>query len=225
VAVSYLRACRRHGGEAGRVRVRERWPELAAAHDLQEAGGPRLWEVQARLLAGQEDAAIADRCELPPGVVGRFERVFFNVRPRLQARDWIRLRAILPEARPPGRPRPDPGAAWRSLGYHGGPRVLDLALAVTRDEPLPAWATEGLGPGDDHLLERCRLVFRELVNAMLRPPSGTDPSALLRELHETRRLAAACRRRPPPTLAERVAAALAELELCPPRERRRRATA
>src|SRR5262245_56926215 len=60
--VRYLRALAQcHGTRECEV-VRRRWPAISAANQLVEVGGERLWEVQARVLAGQSDAEIAKRC-------------------------------------------------------------------------------------------------------------------------------------------------------------------
>ena len=126
----FQRALNRAHSAAARRRVARDWPELSAAHRLRSADAPR-WEVEARILAGQDDATIAARCGLTSGAVRLYHDAFFDVRPKLRARDWITFRAIDPEGQG-GLP-----AVVRKLAYHGGPFVMDVVLAVTRDEPLP----------------------------------------------------------------------------------------
>jgi hypothetical protein len=60
-------------------------PDVAAARALREAADPRKrWEAEARLLARQDDAAVAARCGLTPGAVAAYEALFFAVRDRLE---------------------------------------------------------------------------------------------------------------------------------------------
>mgnify|MGYP001063825108 CR=1 FL=1 len=163
-AVAYLRALRRCPDGDGPERIKRRWPDLHMCHCLAEDPGPRLWEVQARVLAGQGDDEVARCCGLSVRAAGLFEALFFAVRDRLGARDWVTLRAVW-GGRGPGLPMPDPGVVLRSAGYHGGPLVLEVVLAETLDRPLPARLLEGAHPADPTYEERLRLRARILVAA------------------------------------------------------------
>jgi hypothetical protein len=81
-------------------------------------------EVQARLLARQSFEDIAQRTIVPAEVIEAFEALFFNVRDRLDARDWITAQAIGWWRFDPATGR-DAATVLRGFAYHGGPVVLD----------------------------------------------------------------------------------------------------
>jgi hypothetical protein len=171
-----------------------------------------LWEVQARVLAGQTDAEVAMACGLTPGAVGRFEVLFFAVREKLRAADYIGRMAVRPGSRS-WAVCGDLGEVWRSLGYHGGPLVLDVIVAATTGRPLPPWVAAREGAGNVGLGERLRLVARMVVDAMLLPPEA-DPTVLLRLYAEVGAPGPARRARSPvASVAQRAADALAALEV------------
>jgi hypothetical protein len=138
-AVRFLRAEAGCGSDGDRARLDNQWLALRAARQLAAGDAPRRWEVQARILAGQGDEEIAQSCGLTAEAVRWFEALFFQVRDRLtRGRDWIMFRAV------GGGPwncfaGEQPGTVWRYAGYRGGPRLLELFIAVTMDKPLPDW--------------------------------------------------------------------------------------
>jgi len=67
---------------------------LAVAHKVFVEDGPQRWELEARLLAGQTDAMIAERCGLTAETVAVYEATFFNVRGCLGAWGYIRQHVI-----------------------------------------------------------------------------------------------------------------------------------
>jgi hypothetical protein len=211
-AAAYLRALGRARDGRRRDAVRARWPDLAAADRLAVEGGPRNWETQARLLARQSDEEVAARCGLTVGAVHFYEMLFFAVRDRLAAGDWVLIHAVRPGPGP-GITFRDLGQVWRALGYHAGPLVLELVLAVTTGRPLPDWARDPPGAGSAGLEERLRLRCGLLVDALLLP-ADADPFALFRLNLEALRARAA---RPPgpaaPSLARRAAEVLASSEI------------
>lgn len=107
--------------------------DLAAAYDLHEGGGERSAELQARVLAGQPAAEIALRMGIAATTVAAYEAVFFAVRERLHAETHILLAAIGAERLVSGRY--DRGQQLKLLGFFGGPRVLDAALAALSNPP------------------------------------------------------------------------------------------
>ena len=163
-AVRYLRALGRCDDETGREAVQRRWLDLTEAHTLAGVDGPRRWEVEARILAGQIDDEIAKSCNVSAAAVGRFESLFFHVRPFLGASDWISLRAIRP-----GTP-PNLGFAWKHIGYRYGPKVLDVVIAVSLDEPLPGWVRDLPGTDENGFEERLRLRYRLMIEWLHLPP-------------------------------------------------------
>jgi hypothetical protein len=179
-AAAYLRALPPPRGRDPNTRLEGRWPGLPAAHRLSSDDGPARWELCGRLLAGQTDEEIAAHTGLAPEAVRWFEALFFRVRDRLHARDWVYTQVI------GGGPwcefgREDLGKVWMFLGYRGGPRVLDVVLAVTQDRPLPAWVRAPAGEPPRVHAARLRLSCRLAVaSVMLRTPAD---AAVVRRLH------------------------------------------
>lgn len=147
----YLRAT---GISEAAPRAKKCWSAIRAAHALAQEDSPRRWEVEARLLAGQSAAEIRAKCGLPPAVVNWYERLFFNVRPRLGARMWITNIVIGPGIHR-GFQDHEVGRLWAAFGYHGGHIVLDAFVGAFR----AAWR-----PGEP-----------ATVSIYLRPDAGIDP--------------------------------------------------
>src|SRR5262245_8260896 len=71
-------------------RLARRFPALADAYGVFTAAEPlRRWEVEARLLAGEDDAAIAAGSGMTPVGVQTYHTDFYEVRPHLQAGGYI----------------------------------------------------------------------------------------------------------------------------------------
>jgi hypothetical protein len=167
-AVSFHRALDRCQTERDRESLRRRWPGLFEAHHLAQDDGPRLWEVQARLLANETDEVIAERSRISIEAVRWYERLFFQVRDRLRARDWIMVQAIGPRVLT-GVDEHDLGPLWKAFGYFGGELVLEVVLAVSRDRELPAWVGELQGGNQSDFTTRLRLSCRLAIAAMMLP--------------------------------------------------------
>ncbi len=131
-AVAYLRALAK-GAE-----VKQLWPVIAAAQELAFEDSSRLWELRARLLAGQSDAEIGACCRLPVDVVRVFESLFFHVRDHLHSRDWILLQAITwgPWTEFHAHQL---SSLWATFAYFGGPAVLDVIIRVSQNADMPCW--------------------------------------------------------------------------------------
>src|SRR5262249_23286592 len=82
----FLWAYQRCSDDAARARLARRHPALAEAHAFFSTATPLARaEVEARLLAGQDDGGIAARCGLSAEAVMWFHDVFYDVRPCLHA--------------------------------------------------------------------------------------------------------------------------------------------
>jgi hypothetical protein len=184
--VGYLRALGRCRAERDRAAVRKKWPDLDAARRLHEGGGPRRDEVEARLVAGQDDDAVAARCGLTPGAVAAYEAVHFHVRDRLAARDWLAGRVVGPGLWC-GFRRGDRAGLWRALALLGGVPALEVGLAVSLGRPLPDWLDLADQPDPRYAAARLRLAARLLIEVLLdRPAGGWAALAAVRQ--ERRRL-------------------------------------
>jgi hypothetical protein len=138
---------------AGTARQFHEHPALAAfvaenadiyyAHQLHFASDQEgRFLVQARILARESDDEIARRLAMPAGAVAWYESMFFHVRDRFDAGDWIEKAVIRPLTLQPAIPDPAADAqalSWsfiRHLAYFGGSLVLDAALdELTSTEP------------------------------------------------------------------------------------------
>lgn len=120
---------------AKRRRLREELfnhlPALYYAYEIY-AGPDELLRsnIEARLLAGMDDVRIARLSQTLPVSVYWYEQMFFHVRDRLAARDWVRRIILQPAVQ---QALVDPGAQHEAVsklfGYYGGPTVLEAVLS------------------------------------------------------------------------------------------------
>jgi hypothetical protein len=76
--------------ETDRQQLAREAPDLVEAHSVYTSDPPmRRWEVEARLLGGGDDDAIAARCGLSAAGVRAFHDLFYEVRPHLQAGMYV----------------------------------------------------------------------------------------------------------------------------------------
>ena len=96
--------------------------------------------LEARILSRESDARIAERTGFLADAVAWYEMLFFNVRDRLDAHDWV-VKTIRDTA---GRRRPgsdallserEIGQFYRLLGYFGRPLILDHAIGALSGRP------------------------------------------------------------------------------------------
>lgn len=154
-----------HGGRGhGSLRM----AAMTAAHRLADSDSPSKWEIQARILAGQQDDDIAAACQVPADVVYWFEALFFDVRQHLTASDWVAARVIGPGLWV-GFPSEEMGRIWMAFGYFAGVDVVAVVLAETLGRPMPG-RIMAVCSGDPVLYEaRLRRSVRLAVAAMMLP--------------------------------------------------------
>jgi hypothetical protein len=86
--------------------------------------------LEAHILARRRDLEIAGRMGLLPETVMWYERLFFHVRDRFAAKDWIAVRLRLTKlVHGFCEPHEVWGLALKRFAYAGGPLVLDDVLA------------------------------------------------------------------------------------------------
>ena len=133
--------------------------------------------VEAWILSGETDAPIGQRLGIEPAVVGDYEQIFYAVRDRLHARDWIILGAIGWPIDP--RESHTLASVIRLLAFLGGPLVLELVLLATS-------ISTGLSSGhprrdvDESLGNKVRL----LVSVLTNPPRGKMALRLWEQVRE-----------------------------------------
>lgn len=139
---------------AARTRLAAEGPGLYWAWDLYQrkaagdaAGANKATLLEARLLAAQDDAEIAAEAGTLPETVRWYHALFFDVRPRLAAHDWVVTEVLVPafEAvrvkgkdkfgndrlnHPVASPYFDSTLKW--FAYFGGPRLLDYVMTGFR---------------------------------------------------------------------------------------------
>jgi hypothetical protein len=121
-------------------------------------------ELEARLLAGQDDCAIAARCGLSPSAVGVYHDAYFAVRPRLGCEGYI-LNVVLGSRLHGGLTEKDRDVILALAAYQLGPVALDALLAHYTQPPLALNALKRL---DAHALLALgdRLRCQALVHAL-----------------------------------------------------------
>jgi hypothetical protein len=118
------------------------WRQLAEAFPdhmgaLQLRLGPRQlrWQVEARLLAGQDDAAIAACCAIPASVTKIYHDCFFNVRRLLKAEGYIICQVIRWRFGRPVSPL-DQKKLLKLFGYNWGGPGVDAILRLFATPPV-----------------------------------------------------------------------------------------
>ncbi len=127
-------------GTALLVMLFDRKQDLSLAYRMFEHRGQDVSQtmmLEARLLSGAPMEAIAETTGTTPGAVLWYSKLFYDVRPKLKAKDWILTNALMPsideaydrEMQPRGsdkiivQGRLDP--SLRLFAYLGGPILLD----------------------------------------------------------------------------------------------------
>jgi len=87
------------------------------------------YEVEARILAGETDERIAERSGLEPGDVAAYEKVFFNVRDKLDRSTYI-FHQVLGPAVQRGIYSREWDLLWKLYGYMRGPAMLDFMISA-----------------------------------------------------------------------------------------------
>ncbi len=86
------------------------------------------WAIEARILARQSDAEIGQTNGCWPQYIEAYEALFFNVRDRMDNRDFV-LQSVLTPAFSRGFEAAEAGSLWKLFGYLGGPHVLDAMMS------------------------------------------------------------------------------------------------
>jgi hypothetical protein len=172
----------KHARDALRGRGRAGTPAATvwAAREVWLGDPNRRGEVEARLLAGNGDAAVVGRTALSEQVVAAYSEVFFDVRPAMAggAIDWLLSEAVgwSPLG---GFTRPLPQAAWRLAAVAGGPNFADLVIAATTGRPLPPAFLDAGGVNEVRV--------REMVRLWVAAMAAVRPAAFAPVIREYRR--------------------------------------
>jgi hypothetical protein len=175
-AVSFLRKLCRSGTTTTSKLVR-RHPDLAAAHALYAAGEswPRS-ELEARLLTDEPFGQIGARAGMSEATVAAYHDLFFDVRQRLHASDWVAVHVLGRDGRI-GFTDGDAGRLLKTYAYSGGTFVLESLLEYYRDPPVVPDRPETLEPDAFRTLCHKLLITASILG---RITSADDPHALKR---------------------------------------------
>jgi hypothetical protein len=164
-------------------------PTVRAAFDLWREDQVPRWFLEAQLLTSRLLREVAVACSLAEPVVDAYHRLFFDVRTRLHASDWVLTLAVR------STPMNDfagaqPAGLWKYMAFTGGPLVLDAVVAVTSDRKLPGWLHETFAANPVLEEQRFRLKTK-LALAALTAKSAHQLGSLLELSEQLRDLEAA----------------------------------
>ena len=148
---------------------------IGEAQALAHEDGPRRWEVEARLLAGQTDEEIAGHCNLPSQAVAQYEAIFFHVREIRRAIDYL-LVHVIGDGPHRGFRDHEVRSFWAWTALAGGPVAVDLLIRTfheVRKPDQPATLSVYLQPKAG-----IRLDLQAFVATMVLPPWAGAEQAL-----------------------------------------------
>jgi hypothetical protein len=120
--------------------------------------------IEAYLLTTVPFERIAVICGLSTAAVETYHELFFDVRPRMAATDWL-LRQAVGWRSAFDHAAPDLGRVWKYLAFSGGLNVLEAVIAVTTNTPLPDWMVNAFSnPAVDQA--RLRLSVKLYISAL-----------------------------------------------------------
>jgi hypothetical protein len=110
------------------------WRYLKAALALYQTQSDRRTELEARILAGEDTAAIATKCGLEPAVIDTFHDVFFEIRAKLLNDSYVF--SVIDYGRCPELDEQDRSRLLKYQAYVGGVFVLEELLWYFATPPL-----------------------------------------------------------------------------------------
>jgi hypothetical protein len=175
----YFRALGLCRDDADRERLAQCYPEVAEAHRFATTAELlRRAELEARLLGGEADDAIARKMALSPGGVAGYHDLYYSVRPFLNADIYITNVVLGPKIHY-GLKSEDHELLLKMFGYGlAGPGV-DAYLDYLRDPPVVPASLDRLDlPALQTLGDR--LCIRVLVLTLTTPAADASPATWLR---------------------------------------------
>jgi hypothetical protein len=150
---------------------RRRLPALFQAYRLYNDGPPMLrWEVEARLLTTEPFEQIAAKCDSTRQVIHAYEKVFFNVRDRLEATGYI-INVVIGGDIIVSLKEDDVGLILKLYAIGGGVAVLETVLDFFRHPPVVPERPELL-PAADLTALRKKLLVKSAIVARGLPPDA-----------------------------------------------------
>lgn len=174
------------------LRVRERVSDLRDADSLICKLDPECYSVQrlyehpnqnmrhtieARILAGQDNQKISQLTSIPPSVIDLYAELYFDVRPRLLARDWI-CNEVLGQVFQSGDASAQTTLTAKYFAYFGGPDILEAVLYGHNTAQGHYTAAEDIGDWLDSAT-RFRMRIQNMVAMTTYQPSKYDVTDLM----------------------------------------------
>ncbi|MBR9803265.1 hypothetical protein GYB59_16950 [bacterium] len=106
-----------------RTKDRKRFPLIHSAREIFESDEIQRTELEARILAGQNNETVGAKCELCPQQVAVYHDLFLSVRGRLKT-DWVLTRTVGP-SRMSWFQNNEFRQFWAFMALSGGPLVVD----------------------------------------------------------------------------------------------------
>lgn len=187
----YVRRARhfllRHRAFDDNRREELRWEDgdLFAAYEVYRAKvnreGDQAFTLESRILSGQDDDEIAKHYSFGPRAVDYYEALFFNVRDRLDRRDWITTQILIPalkrdtgatDTAAAGTWQPQDNAVIKTsldgslkfFAFFAGPWVLEQLLAGFEHNCRAASADEAPGFFEKHYIRAVKRRTAQSVN-------------------------------------------------------------
>lgn len=135
-AVKYLQAYAQCQDDFSRMSLAMDEPAMFWAHwAFEQQEHPARAIIEARVMARDKSENIAYYCNCGPEVVLTYEALFFDVRDKLDRKDYVNSVIFGHKAQEALRER-QYAVLWKLLGYAGGPHVLDAAMSKLTS---PSW--------------------------------------------------------------------------------------
>jgi hypothetical protein len=148
----------------------QRMPPLHQAYRLYKGESPLRWELEARLLTSEPFEQIAAKCGTTPMVINAYEKVYFNVRDRLQARGYL-TNVVLGGDIVVSLKEDDVALILKLYALGGGVVVLETVLDYFRHPPVLPARPELLSAADFKALRR-KLLVKAAIVARALPPNA-----------------------------------------------------
>jgi hypothetical protein len=180
--VAYLQRLRSCQDADGRERVAKRMPDIDAAHRLHAASKLDRGAVEARLLAGQSIGKVARCSRLARKTVIAYEKLFFQVLGRLNARVFILLKAVNVDPFKEGFGMDEVDVFLKWIGFVMGLRLLERAIPFVRaGATVPVWPDQ---TNLDELQSLATVVAGQRAMLVSMPvfPARLSPNSVLEQI-------------------------------------------
>lgn len=111
------------------VKLATKFPEIYWAHDIWSKNDNVRHTIEANILAKADDDVVSNKTGVTAETVHAYEALFFDVRSRLQFRDFIIHKAIPSVHVRSGGISTESATLWKLYGYFYGPAMVDAMVS------------------------------------------------------------------------------------------------